>query len=128
MTPKRIQRRRTLGWRMPPNTVSVTRPGPYGNPFTVKQAVAAGYQDGPAMAVYAFREWIKGNPDFVSGENLHARQRILNVLAVLRGAYLACFCKLCSKHSDGKPFDVTCDDCDPCHVDVLLKIANRHDD
>lgn len=32
--PKRIQRRRTKGWRMPPNTVNVTRPGPWGNPFT----------------------------------------------------------------------------------------------
>jgi hypothetical protein len=29
--PKRIQRKRTKGWRMPPNTVSVTRPGPFGN-------------------------------------------------------------------------------------------------
>ena len=32
-TPKRIQRRRTKGWRMPPNTVYVGRPTRWGNPF-----------------------------------------------------------------------------------------------
>jgi hypothetical protein len=32
---KRIQRKRHKGWRMPPNTVSVTRPGKWGNPFRV---------------------------------------------------------------------------------------------
>lgn len=31
--PIRIQRKRTKGWKMPPNTVSVTRPGKWGNPF-----------------------------------------------------------------------------------------------
>lgn len=34
MTPQRIQRKRTKGWKMPPNTVSVCRPGKWGNPFT----------------------------------------------------------------------------------------------
>lgn len=33
--PKRIQRKRTKGWRMPPNTISVTRPGRYGNPYSL---------------------------------------------------------------------------------------------
>ena len=32
--PERIQRQRTKGWKMPPNTVSVCRPGKWGNPFT----------------------------------------------------------------------------------------------
>jgi hypothetical protein len=32
--PERIQRKRTKGWKMPPNTVSVCRPGKWGNPFT----------------------------------------------------------------------------------------------
>ncbi len=32
--PIRIQRKRTKGWKMPPNTVSVCRPGKWGNPFT----------------------------------------------------------------------------------------------
>lgn len=33
--PKRIQLRRTKGWKMPPNTVSVAPPSRYGNPFRV---------------------------------------------------------------------------------------------
>lgn len=33
--PKRIQRRRTTGWRMPENAVYVGRPSRYGNPFVV---------------------------------------------------------------------------------------------
>lgn len=33
MTPLRIQLRRSKGWRMPPNTISVARPGRWGNPF-----------------------------------------------------------------------------------------------
>ena len=37
--PKRIQRKRTKGWRMPPNTVYVGRPTKYGNTFTGKKAV-----------------------------------------------------------------------------------------
>jgi hypothetical protein len=32
--PKRIQLRRTKGWRMPPNTVKVDRSTKWGNPWT----------------------------------------------------------------------------------------------
>jgi hypothetical protein len=107
--PKRIQRRRVKGWKMPPNTVGVTRPGKFGNPFSVKQIEQSGYRDGAAMAVWAFREWLNGNPDWVAGGNLHARQRILNDIRELRGCDLACWCK-----EDA-----------PCHADVLLELANK---
>ena len=36
-TPKRIQRKRTKGWRMPPNTEYVGRPSKWGNPCTVAE-------------------------------------------------------------------------------------------
>lgn len=36
--PVRIQRKRTKGWKMPPNTVSVTRPGKWGNPWTFQNS------------------------------------------------------------------------------------------
>lgn len=39
--PKRIQRRRTKGWKMPRNTISVARPGPFGNPYKGPGAVTA---------------------------------------------------------------------------------------
>lgn len=73
--PKRIQLKRVKGWRIPPNTVSVTRPGKYGNPFTVKE-----YGD-RAIITYkqCLREMLIADPDF---------------LVPLRGKDLACFCPL----------------------------------
>jgi hypothetical protein len=34
--PRRIQRQRRKGWHLPKNTVCVTRPGRWGNPFPVE--------------------------------------------------------------------------------------------
>ncbi len=34
--PQRIQRKRTKGWRKPPGAVDVTRPGKWGNPYSLK--------------------------------------------------------------------------------------------
>jgi hypothetical protein len=105
--PKRIQRKRTKGWRMPANTVSVTRPGPFGNPFVVGKDC-----DQPGEAVELFRRTMQlaaDGHDF--GENEHG----LNCLEIYRhldwlcGKNLACYC----------PFDK------PCHADVLLELANR---
>ncbi len=107
--PQRIQRKRTKGWRMPDNTVSVCRPGKWGTPFSVKAAIEAGYSeaDAPAMAVHAFQEWLRGNPDF--GGYRHLRDHIIMNVDSLRGKNLACFC----------PLD------QPCHADVLLRMANE---
>ncbi len=41
--PKRIQRKRSKGWRMPPNTVYVGRPTKWGNPWKPEQYWDAGY-------------------------------------------------------------------------------------
>lgn len=46
--PVRIQRKRTKGWRMPPNTVAVGRPGYFGNPFLGPKAAAL------------YRRWMTG--------------------------------------------------------------------
>ena len=77
MKPVRIQRKRTKGWRMPPNTVCVTRPGKWGNPHK------AGGEFSVEWAVIAFRayanEQLRKNP---------------NWLDPLRGKNLACFCKI----------------------------------
>jgi len=42
--PIRIQRRRTKGWRMPPNTVHVGRPSYWGNPYQVGTCLIADAQ------------------------------------------------------------------------------------
>lgn len=107
MIPVRIQRRRIKGWRMPPNTISVTRPGKWGNPFTTAAAEEAGYRDGRRMAVWAFREWLRGSGDFLCAE--YDRARFLCEMPELRGKNLACFCRLDQE----------------CHADVLLELANH---
>lgn len=96
MTPQHIQRTRTKGWRMPPNTVSVTRPGKWGNPFP-----CAGNNK---LAVQAFEDWIYQRREMY-GPPPPSHEVIRRELA---GKNLACWCKVG----------------EPCHGDVLLKIAN----
>jgi hypothetical protein len=72
--PVRIQRRRTKGWRMPPNTVCVTRGTQYGNPFIISKC------GGREEAIRRFRVLIEEG--LVSG------------IEKLRGKNLACFCPI----------------------------------
>ena len=100
--PKRIQRRRTKGWRMPPGAVYVGRPSQWGNPFRVGTWVNLPITGREAVynrarAVVLFRDWF----------NLATRlQEVARV--ELRGKDLVCWC----------PLD------EPCHADVLLEWAN----
>ena len=93
--PKRIQRKRTKGWRMPPNTVYVGRPGKWGNPFSLLFAT-----DSREQMVRLFRAWLLNGS--CSGNLLP------DAKVQLRGKDLACWC----------PLDK------PCHADVLLEVAN----
>lgn len=113
--PKRIQRKRTKGWRMPEGTVSVTRPGPFGNPFLVQECREAGFvgtdEEIAHRCVEAFRAWIDSpywRTNWDGEESERARARILRRLSELRGKDLACWCDLDQ----------------PCHADVLLELAN----
>ena len=108
--PRRIQRRRVKGWRMPPNTVSVARPSRFGNPFTIDGAIEAGYlaEQAPEMAVSAFAFWLYGDIVWQPERYAAQRERLLAELPKLRGKNLACFCSLDR----------------PCHADVLLELAN----
>lgn len=107
MTPRRIQLRRTKGWRKPEGAVVVARPSNWGNPFSVTEF-------GRERAV------------------LNYQLRLTGLLAIgavdltrLRDKDLACWCRLCDRHRDGRPMDEEpCDDCAPCHADVLLEMAN----
>jgi len=107
--PQRIQRRRSKGWRMPPNTVSVCRPERWGNPFIVGKHGTA------ERCVDLFRKMLAGYLCVgVDVECIRAQQRFMkrcNTVADLglRGKNLACWCRL------GQP----------CHADVLLKLANN---
>lgn len=100
--PKRVQRRRVKGWKMPANTVYVGRPTKWGNPFVVSDTAAAlGIEAARADCVSSFREAIRRD-DRVYIEFDRSE------LAELRGKDLACWC----------PLD------QPCHADVLLELAN----
>lgn len=119
--PIRIQRKRVKGWKMPPNTINVTRPGQFGNPFVVggwyklglgsnkssftwfrcldeKIAIKEGYTkiETKQDAVEWFKTYRERYP-------LHQSEK-----DKLKDKDLACWCKIG----------------EPCHAEILLEIAN----
>lgn len=93
--PKRIQRKRTRGWRMPAGAIYVGRPTKWGNPFR------RGEGDEPWWAVSDFEQW--------TVETDKGRAVAEAAKRELRGHDLACWCRLD----------------EPCHADTLLRIANE---
>jgi len=116
VAPLRVQRKRTKGWRMPANTVSVCRPGKFGNPFKPAECRDAGYTgtdlEIKQRCVDAFRAWLFDKDGWLNWQGYEAEKRkaaILDGIESLRGKNLACYCKLD----------------EPCHADVLLEAANK---
>lgn len=120
MTPKsptRIQRKRTAGWRMPSNCTYVGRPTKWGNPYPVCKYRSA------KNAVRAYRMGVRGRWSALEKLEGHDPVKMLTVIAYfqrirralaageLRGKDLACWCPLAQ----------------PCHVDVLLQLANTEE-
>ncbi len=111
VTPKRIQLKRTKGWRKPEGAITVARPSKWGNPFRVGEWVRLDYsqlpvQITPTVAVVLFLAKLGS---VLAGEEGEAqRAHLESDLAPLRGHDLACWC----------PLD------QPCHADVLLELAN----
>ena len=110
--PKRVQRKRTKGYRIPPNTVYVGRPSKWGNPFIIHKhgplqpstRVWAQEHFGslrpsryvaitPHLAVDLYIEFVAPKIDFTP----------------LRGKNVCCWC------APGEP----------CHGDVILERANQ---
>jgi hypothetical protein len=118
---KRIQCKRTKGWRMPDGAILVARPTKWGNPFRVGEPIERDSElwsymnflfklrgtnmDGfasvtPLMVedvVDCYQRWLADNPPL-----------FLSVQPELAGHDLACWCKPGT----------------PCHADVLLELAN----
>jgi hypothetical protein len=114
MSPKRIQLRRTKGWRKPEGAIVVSRPSKWGNPFKVADCIEAGFaennEQARAVCVEAFRDWVNGIR-WADGSGIRADERHATYMASipeLAGHDLACWC----------PLD------QPCHADVLLELAN----
>lgn len=97
---KRIQRKRTAGWRMPDNTVYVGRGTPWGNPYIVGHTFL-GKEITQEMAVELYRVHV-----YIE---LPPLQAIKDSAWKLRGKNLACWC------AEGQV----------CHADVLLELANN---
>jgi hypothetical protein len=109
MTPRRIQRKRTRGWRMPEGAVYVGRPSRWGNPYKV----GAWVRNIRSVATELPAE-VKTNEQAVAlflADTTHPTAGFVfreNVRRELRGKDLACWCRLDQA----------------CHADVLLKVAN----
>lgn len=77
---ERVQRKRSAGWKMPPNAVYVGRPTRWGNPFKV------GIDGTLDEVITLYRSWLEVelglNPNF---------------LEPLKGKNLACWCNLDNK-------------------------------
>lgn len=108
MKPMRIQRKRIKGWRMPENTVYVGRPTKWSNPFKIGMShpyLGWIWKDGRKalsreMAIDMYTDMIKNE--------IKTNQEFREFLERIKGKNLACWCPLNQ----------------PCHADVLLKIAN----
>lgn len=108
--PVRVTLSRQAGWRMPPNTVRVSRPGKWGNRFRIGDTAEVWGDPGvvrfvpindAATAVAMFEQWLQ--------LVLEQHPKIMRpALDELRGKNLACWCKPGT----------------PCHADVLLRLAN----
>lgn len=107
--PQRVQLRRTKGWRMPPNTVSVARPGKWGNPHKVGVSLQPN-GDGTYRLMTAADAVARYRDEFLPYWTNNRTQdgSMALDLSELRGKNLACWC----------PLD------QPCHADVLLELAN----
>lgn len=103
--PERIQLRRSRGWRMPPNTVKVCRPGRWGNPFGIEGTSAEFIVGSVEEAVLLFGLKLKAGELDISVEDVKRE---------LRGKNLACWCRLTDDRGDPMP----------CHGKTLLEIAN----
>ena len=60
--PERIQLSRRKGFRLPPNTVVVSRPSKWGNPFKRQEGLDGDYRNAgwcKAAAVDLFRDWLR---------------------------------------------------------------------
>lgn len=100
--PRRYQRSRKKGSRLPDGVVCVTRPGKWGNPFETV---------GEFRSLIEAILGISGQSEFLAVDLTQFAK--VNAIAMdlheLRGKDLACWCSLDQE----------------CHADVLIELANQ---
>jgi hypothetical protein len=128
VSPQRIQRQRSKGWRKPDGCVIVTRPTKWGNPFRIGALVRdPGWSAGPAhpydgplgegtysaFEVRRVRDAADATDLFRAYVEFHDDEWPPDVIRrELGGKDLACWCPL---PAPGEP--------DHCHAAVLLRLA-----
>jgi hypothetical protein len=108
--PRRVQLSRAAGARLPPNTVIVSRPTRWGNPWRL-QDVKFQHADGtpaPFDEAEARRQCVRNFEAALLNALDSVPFQIKDVVRELRGKNLACWCKTGEL----------------CHADVLLALAN----
>lgn len=112
MTAIRIQRKRCKGWKLPENTVCVSRGTKWGNPFKIESYLLSPPEDEYDTPLHVSRERFRRYAVMDFESLLHQgllKFTIDDVKRELRGKNLACWCRLDQ----------------PCHADVLLELANQ---
>jgi hypothetical protein len=108
--PIRIQRKRTKGWRMPPNTVYVGRGSKWGSKAIVVWHESMGQW---AVCTPEDTDWFNTKLEALAFSLAFYKEKQIPLLkqhlSELKGKNLACWCPLDER----------------CHVDVLLELANR---
>lgn len=114
--PKRIQRKRSKGWRAPVGAINCTRPGKYGNPFKVgmwfRKMTPNWHVWSSGDSPHFGNEQVRDLEHSIELFNDYAEKRLTwqpDWLEPLRGHDLVCWCRLTSR----------------CHVDTILRLANR---
>ena len=116
--PKRIQRKRTKGWKMPDGAVYVGRPTKWGNPFTVATCGDV------ASAVEYFGAFCRGEFDNSLPDNMKRAYRLAESRLYQGGPAMLTLGQLAAVFLRGKDLACWCPLDQPCHADVLLEFAN----
>ena len=125
--PKRVQLRRTKGYRKPEGAVVVARPSKWGNPFyTVRQECEMG---GFCWTVHdpTGLVWEK----HLDAER-HAREVAVDLFEIHTGPmgnyeYEDDTLVAIRRELAGRDLCCWCPEDQPCHADVLLRLANEAD-
>lgn len=120
--PKRIQRKRSKGWRKPGGAVYVGRGSCWGNPYPVYESLKNGHGD-----IISGKQLIRSPQEAV---RLYSKKMMPYIAHDLRynsmGNFLisVAFIESAQYALHGKDLLCWCPLDQPCHADVLLKIAN----
>lgn len=136
-TPKRIQRKRTKGWRMPTGAVYVGRPTVFGNPFRAYKCACCGYwdvKDDNDVTYLVDHQYVRQPRVRADSSTWTTQRQALGEAVRLYGDELtywvggrmkwdAPFREAVEKLA-GRDVACWCPLDQPCHADVLLALAN----